>query len=99
MARARLLRCCGSPLGRQDDQAIIVSATLDEPSRHGVADRLPEVRTPKTYVTADVFSSPPRGRALDAEAVKLGDERRCALKTVSGDHRPMLPQLCGMCQQ
>ena len=69
------------------------------PSRLGVADRLPEVRTPKADVTADVFSSPPRGRALDAEAVKLGDERRCTLKTVSGDHRPMLPQLCGMCQQ
>ena len=30
--------------------------------------------------------------ALDAEAVKLGDERRCTLKTVSGDHPPMVPQ-------
>ena len=93
------MRCCGAPLGRQDDQAIIVSATLDEPDLLGVADRLPEVRTPKADVTADVFSSPPRGRALDADAVKLGDERRRTLKTVSGDHPPMVPQLCGRCQQ
>ena len=44
-----LLRCCGPPLGRQKDQALVV---------FGVADRLLKVRIRKADVAADAFSSP-----------------------------------------
>jgi hypothetical protein len=93
-----LLRCCGSPLGRQKDQALVVSATLYEPGLLGVADRLLKVRIRKADVTADAFSSPPGMRAVDGEAVKLGDERHRALETVLGDHQPMVPQWHAACQ-
>jgi hypothetical protein len=73
------LRCCGSPFGRQDDQARVVSATLYETGLFGVADRRFEVRICKTDITANAFSSPPGMRALGTEAVELGDERRRAL--------------------
>ena len=36
------MRCCGSPFGRRNDQALIVSATLYETGLLGVADRLVE---------------------------------------------------------
>ena len=78
---AALLRCCGPPLGRQNDQALIVRAPLYEAGHFGVADRLLEVV-----------------RAPGTEAVELGDERRRALKTVSGDHQPMVPQWHAACQ-
>ena len=47
-----LLRCCSPPLGRQNDQAPIVSATLYETGLLGVADRLLKVRIRKTDITA-----------------------------------------------
>jgi hypothetical protein len=85
-----LLRCCGSPLGRQKDQALVVSAALYEPGLLGVADRLFKVSSLKAEVAAHAVSPPPGMRAGDAEAMELGDERRRALETVLGDHRPMV---------
>ena len=78
-----LLRCRSPPRRRQNDQASVVSATLYETGLFGVAERLLKLRIRKTDVR-----SAPRVRAVDAEAVELGDERRRALKTVSGDHLP-----------
>jgi hypothetical protein len=42
--------------GRQNDEARIVSATMDETGRFGVPDRLFEVRIRKADVTADAFT-------------------------------------------
>jgi hypothetical protein len=64
---------------------------MDEPGLLGIVERLFEGQTRKADIAADAFSSPPRMRAVDAEAMKLGDERHCALETVLGDHRPMVP--------
>jgi hypothetical protein len=76
----------------------VVSATLYETGRFGVPDRLREVGIRKADVTTDAFSPPPRAGAVGTEAVKLGDERRRALETVSGDHQPMVPQWHAACQ-
>ena len=81
-ATVLLLRCRRPPLSRQNDQALIVSATLYETGLLGVADRFLELRARKTDITADAFGSPPRIRVPDTEAVKLGDECRRALETV-----------------
>ena len=81
-----LLRRCGSAFGRQDDQALIVGATMEEPSLLGIAHRQLQRRAIKADVAGDAFRSPPGMRAVDAEAMKLGDERGRALETVSGDH-------------
>jgi hypothetical protein len=94
-----LLRCCGPPLGREDDQARIVSATLYETGLFGVPDRLLEARIRKADITADAFSSPPGMRGLGAKAMELGDERRRALKTVSEGHLAMVPQRHAACRQ
>jgi hypothetical protein len=47
----------------------------------GIVERLFEKRARKADVTANALGSPPGMRAVDAEAMKLGDERRCALET------------------
>ena len=49
-------------------------------------------------VGGDALGSPPGMRGLGTEAVELGDERRRALKTVSVDHQPMVPQRHAACQ-
>jgi hypothetical protein len=65
----------------------------------GNADRLFQVRIPKADVIVDACSSPPgMWASLDTGAVELGDERRRALKTVSGAHHLMVPQRHGACQ-
>jgi hypothetical protein len=72
----RLSRGCGPSLGRQNDQALVVSATLYETGLFGVPNRLLKVRIRRTDITANAFGSPPRRRAVGTEAVELGDERR-----------------------
>jgi hypothetical protein len=46
----------------------------------------------QTDVATDGLGPPARMRAVHAEGMKLIDERRCALETVLGDHRPLVPQ-------
>ena len=93
-----LLRCRRPPLIRQNDQARVVSATMDQTGLFGVADRLFEGQTCKAHITTDAFCSPPGMRGLGTKAVELGDERRRALKTVLVAHRLMVPQRHGACQ-
>ena len=64
----------------------------------GVTDRLVEGQTCKTDIATDALGSPPGMRGLGTKAMELGDERRRALKTVSGGHPPMVPQRHGACQ-
>ena len=61
-ALRRLLRCRAA-LGRQDDQARVVSATMDEPGLLGIVERLFEGQTRKADITADAFSPPPVERS------------------------------------
>ena len=86
---ALLSRCRYPPLGRQVDQTGIVGPTFYQPDILGVADRPLKVRTRQPDVLTNVLSPPPRVRAAGDEAVELGDERRCTLKSVSGDHQPV----------
>ena len=78
----RLLRCRRPPLSRQNDQALIVNATLYETGLLGVADRLVEGRTGKTDIATDALGSPPGMRDLGSKAVEVGDERRRAFETI-----------------
>ena len=77
-----LLRCCGPPCRRQEDQAWVVSATLYETGPLCVADRFFEVRAVKTDGTTDAFGSPPGIRVPHTEVVEMGHECRHALETV-----------------
>jgi hypothetical protein len=88
-------RCRSPACSRQNDQALVIGATLYETGLFGVADRLLEVRIRKADVTADARSSPPGMRAVDAEAMELSDEGGGALET---GHQPMLPQWHMACQ-
>ena len=94
-----LLRRRRPTLSRQNDQALIVSATLYETGLLRVADRLVEVRARKTDGTTDAFGSPPGIRVPGTEAVEMGDECRHTLETVLVDHQLMVPQRRGACQQ
>ena len=84
--------------GRQDDQARVVSATIDEPGLLCIVERFLKVRTRKADIAADAFSFAPVIRVPDTEVVELGDECRHTLETVLVDHRPMVPQQHGACQ-
>ena len=86
------MRCRRPTLGRQKDQAGIVGPTFYEPDILGVADRLFKVRARQPDVLTNVLSPPPRVRAAGTEAMELGNERRCALKSVSGDHQSVSSQ-------
>jgi hypothetical protein len=91
---------CRSPSGsRQRDQAPVVGPPLYKPGFFAVVERLYELRTREANVAVDALSSPPGMRALGSEAVELGDERRRAVKTVSGGHLAMVPQWHVACQQ
>ena len=65
---------------------------MDETGFFGVADRLLKVRIRKADVTADGLSA--RHQECGALALRWWSwaMKRCALKTVSGDHLPMVPQ-------
>jgi hypothetical protein len=93
-----LLRCSRPPRSRQNDQALIVSATLYKVGLLGIANRLVEGQTRKTDIATDALGSPPRVRAAGAKAVELGDECRRALKTVLFAHLLTVPQRHGACQ-
>jgi hypothetical protein len=73
--------------------------SLYETGPLGIANRLLEVRIRKTNVATNAFSSPPGKRGFATKAVELGDERRRAFETVSGDHGAMVPLRHGTCQR
>ena len=58
-SRATLLRCCGPPGRRQQDQARVVLAAMDQPGLLGVVERLLKGQTSKAHIAAYAFSSAP----------------------------------------
>ena len=60
---------------------------MDKPGLLGIAERLLEVRASRPTSRPTLSARRQRVRAADTEAVELADERRRALKTVSGGHR------------
>ena len=60
-----LFRCRRPPLSRQDDQALIVTATLYETGLLGVADRLLQVRIRKLTSRPARMGMPPSSGTYD----------------------------------